>query len=78
MKKQLLALACLLAYTQFATAQKKLNVDSLAGLLEVWVNVPSVTPGITNAAAPSDANILYNGNGLGAFQKKMVVLQVGK
>lgn len=70
MKKQLLVIACLLAYTQFASAQKKLNVDSLAGLLEVWVNVPLVTPGITNADAPSDATILYNGNGLGAFQKK--------
>jgi len=70
MKKQLLVLACLLAYTQFASAQKKLNIDSLAGLLEVWVNVPLVTPGITNADAPSDATILYNGNGLGAFQKK--------
>ena len=70
MKKQLLVLACLLAYTQFASAQKKLNLDSLAGLLEVWVNVPLVTPGITNADAPSDATILYNGNGLGAFQKK--------
>ena len=70
MKKQLLVLTCLLASTQFVTAQKKLNVDSLAGLLEVWVNVPLVTPGITNAGAPSDATILYNGNGLGAFQKK--------
>ena len=70
MKKQLLVLACLLAYTQFASAQKKLNIDSLAGLLEVWVNVSLVTPGITNADAPSDATILYNGNGLGAFQKK--------
>jgi len=70
MKKQLLVLTCLLASTQFASAQKKLNVDSLAGLLEVWVNVPLVTPGITNAGAPSDATILYNGNGLGAFQKK--------
>ena len=70
MKKQLLVLACLLAYTQFASAQKKLNIDSLAGLLEVWVNVPLVTPGITNTGAPSDATILYNGNGLGAFQKK--------
>ena len=70
MKKQLLVIACLLAYTQFASAQKKLNIDSLAGLLEVWVNVPLVTPGITNADAPSDATILYNGNGLGAFQKK--------
>ena len=70
MKKQLLVLTCLLASTQFVTAQKKLNVDSLAGLLEVWVNVPLVTPGITNAGARSDATILYNGNGLGAFQKK--------
>jgi hypothetical protein len=70
MKKQLLVLTCLLASTQFVTAQKKLNIDSLAGLLEVWVNVPLVTPGITNADAPSDATILYNGNGLGAFQKK--------
>jgi len=70
MKKQLLLLTCLLASTQFVTAQKKLNIDSLAGLLEVWVNVPLVTPGITNADAPSDATILYNGNGLGAFQKK--------
>jgi hypothetical protein len=70
MKKQLLVLVCLLACTQFASAQKKLNIDSLAGLLEVWVNVPLVTPGITNAGAPSDATILYNGNGLGAFQKK--------
>ena len=70
MKKQLLLLTCLLVSTQFVTAQKKLNIDSLAGLLEVWVNVPLVTPGITNAGAPSDATILYNGNGLGAFQKK--------
>ena len=70
MKKQLLVLACLLASTQFITAQKKLNIDSLAGLLEVWVNVPSVTPGQSNADAPSDATILYNGHGLGAFQKK--------
>ena len=70
MKKQLLVLACLLASTQFVTAQKKLNIDSLAGLLEVWVNVPSVTPGQSNADAPSDATILYNGHGLGAFQKK--------
>ena len=70
MKKQLLVLACLLASTQFVTAQKKLNIDSLAGLLEVWVNVPLVTPGQSNADAPSDATILYNGNGLGAFQKK--------
>lgn len=70
MKKKLLVLACLLASTQFVTAQKKLNIDSLAGLLEVWVNVPLVTPGQSNADAPSDATILYNGNGLGAFQKK--------
>ena len=70
MKKQLLVLACLLASTQFVTAQKKLNIDSLAGLLEVWVNVPLVTPGQSNADAPSDATILYNGHGLGAFQKK--------
>ena len=70
MKKQLLVLTCLLASTQFVTAQKKLNVDSLAGLLEVWVNVPVVTPGQMNTDAPSDATILYNGNGLGAFQKK--------
>lgn len=70
MKKKLLLLTCLLASTQFASAQKKLNIDSLAGLLEVWVNVPLVTPGITNAGAPSDATILYNGRGLGAFQKK--------
>jgi hypothetical protein len=70
MKKQLLLLTCLLASTQFVTAQKKLNIDSLAGLLEVWVNVPLVTPGQSNADAPSDATILYNGNGLGAFQKK--------
>ena len=70
MKKQLLLLTCLLVSTQFVTAQKKLNVDSLAGLLEVWVNVPLITPGVINADAPSDATILYNGNGLGAFQKK--------
>ena len=70
MKKQLLVVACLLVSTQFVTAQKKLNIDSLAGLLEVWVNVPLVTPGQSNADAPSDATILYNGNGLGAFQKK--------
>ena len=70
MKKQLLLLTCLFASTQFVTAQKKLNIDSLAGLLEVWVNVPLVTPGQSNADAPSDATILYNGNGLGAFQKK--------
>jgi hypothetical protein len=70
MKKQLLLLTCLLASTQFVTAQKKLNIDSLAGLLEVWVNVPLVTPGQINTDAPSDATILYNGHGLGAFQKK--------
>ena len=70
MKKQLLVLACILACTQFASAQKKINIDSLAGLLEVWVNVPLVTPGQMNTDAPSDATILYNGNGLGAFQKK--------
>ena len=70
MKKQLLLLACILACTQFASAQKKINIDSLAGLLEVWVNVPLVTPGQMNTDAPSDATILYNGNGLGAFQKK--------
>ena len=70
MKKQLLVLVCLLACTQFASAQKKINIDSLAGLLEVWVNVPVVTPGQMNTDAPSDATILYNGNGLGAFQKK--------
>ena len=70
MKKQLLVVACLLVSTQFVTAQKKINIDSLAGLLEVWVNVPLVTPGQSNADAPSDATILYNGNGLGAFQKK--------
>lgn len=70
MKKQLLLLTCLLASTQFVTAQKKLNIDSLAGLLEVWVNVPVVTPGVNNTDAPSDATILYNGNSLAAFQKK--------
>ena len=70
MKKQLLLLTCLIASIQFVTAQKKLNEDSLAGLLEVWVNVPLVTPGVINADAPSDATILYNGRGLGAFQKK--------
>ncbi|MEI6151576.1 MAG: DUF1080 domain-containing protein [Chitinophagia bacterium] len=70
MKKQLLLLACILACTQFASAQKKINIDSLAGLLEVWVNLPLVTPGVSNTDAPSDATILYNGNGLGAFQKK--------
>ena len=70
MKKHLLLLTCLIASIQFVTAQKKLNEDSLAGLLEVWVNVPLVTPGVINADAPSDATILYNGRGLGAFQKK--------
>jgi len=70
MKKQLLLLACILACTQFTSAQKKINIDSLAGLLEVWVNLPLVTPGVSNTDAPSDATILYNGNGLGAFQKK--------
>ena len=70
MKKQLLVLASLFACVNFASAQKKINIDSLAGLLEVWVNVPVVTPGQMNTDAPSDATILYNGNGLGAFQKK--------
>jgi len=70
MKKQLLVLASLFACVNFASAQKKINIDSLAGLLEVWVNVPVVTPGQMNTDAPSDATILYNGHGLGAFQKK--------
>ena len=70
MKKQFLVLASLFACIHFASAQKKINIDSLAGLLEVWVNVPVVTPGQMNTDAPSDATILYNGNGLGAFQKK--------
>jgi len=70
MKKQFLVLTCLLASTQFVTAQKMSSRDSLAATLEVWVNVPVVTPGLTNAEAPSDATILYNGNGLGAFQKR--------
>jgi hypothetical protein len=70
MKKQFLVLASLFACIHFASAQKKINIDSLARLLEVWVNVPVVTPGQINSDAPSDAIILYNGNGLGAFQKK--------
>jgi hypothetical protein len=70
MKKQLLVLACILACTGFATAQKMSSRDSLAAALEVWVNVPVVTPGQINTDAPSDATILYNGNGLGAFQKR--------
>jgi len=70
MKKQLLVLTCLLASTQFVTAQKMSSRDSLAATLEVWVNVPLVTPGVSNADAPSDATILYNSHGLGAFQKR--------
>ncbi len=70
MKKQLLVLTCLLASTQFVMAQKMSSRDSLAATLEVWVNVPVVTPGVNNADAPSDATILYNSHGLGAFQKR--------
>ena len=70
MKKQLIALACFLTCTQFVTAQKMSSRDSLAASMEVWVNVPVVTPGVNNADAPSDAIILYNGHGLGAFQKR--------
>ena len=80
MKKQLFLLTCLLASTQFVTAQKmsSRDRDSLAATMEVWVNVPLVTPGQSNADAPSDATILYNGHGLSAFQKKMVAQQVGE
>jgi hypothetical protein len=70
MKKQILVLTCLLVIAQLASAQKIVNRDSLAATLEVWVNVPVVTPGLSNADAPSDATILYNGHGLGAFQKR--------
>jgi Domain of Unknown Function (DUF1080) len=70
MKKQILVLTCLLVIAQLASAQKIVNRDSLAATLEVWVNVPVVTPGLSNADVPSDATILYNGHGLGAFQKR--------
>lgn len=70
MKKQLLILACFVMNVSVTQAQKKLNIDSLAQLLEVWVEVPVVTPGKTNQEAPSDAIVLYNGHGLDAFHKK--------
>jgi len=38
--------------------------------LESWVPVPVITPGTTNADAPSDAIVLFNGKDLSAFQKK--------
>ena len=44
MKKQFLFLASLFACMQFASAQKMSTRDSLAASLEVWVNVPVVTP----------------------------------
>ncbi|MCX6203661.1 MAG: DUF1080 domain-containing protein [Bacteroidetes bacterium] len=73
MKKTFLLFSALIASCSLVNAQVKFNQDSIAALaakLEVWVNVPLVTPGTSNAEAPSDAIVLYNGNGLGAFQKK--------
>lgn len=80
MKKTFLLFSALIASCSLVNAQVKFNQDSIAALaakLEVWVNVPLVTPGTSNAEAPSDAIVLYNGNGLGAFQKKMVALLDG-
>lgn len=70
MKKQLFILVFLFVSAQCTNAQNKLNIDSLAKLLEVWVDIPLVTPGQSNADAPSDAIVLYNGRNTDAFQKK--------
>ena len=59
MKKQLLILACFIINVSVTQAQKKLNIDSLAQLLEVWVEVPVVTPGKTNQEAPSEIGRAY-------------------
>ena len=49
---------------------KKDNGGITPEKLESWVPVPVITPGNTNADAPSDAIVLFNGKDLSAFQKK--------
>ncbi|TAG13196.1 MAG: DUF1080 domain-containing protein [Sphingobacteriia bacterium] len=74
MKKIMLAAFPLLLLSALnSNAQKKVDPDSLvneAKKTEVWEPVPAVvTPGKTNADAPSDAIILFNGKNTNAFQK---------
>jgi hypothetical protein len=59
---------CLNANAQ--NTPKKDNGGITPEKLESWVPVPIITPGNTNADAPSDAIVLFNGKDLSAFQKK--------
>lgn len=73
MKKQLLLATATILCGTLIQAQRP-NIDSLvkeSKKTEQWEPVPaSVTPGKTNADAPSDAIVLFNGKDLNSFQKK--------
>ncbi len=72
MKKQLLLMTAIMCGTLIQA--QRLNIDSLvkeSKKTEQWEPVPAVvTPGKTNADAPSDAIVLFNGKDLNSFQKK--------
>jgi hypothetical protein len=72
MKKNLALLFAYLCIAFFANAQAKYknfqdSIAAEAAKLEVWTNVPEVTPGAFTNEAPSDAIILYNGKDFSAF-----------
>lgn len=62
---------CFLSLNIFAQSNpKKENSKVTPEQFESWVPVPVITAGATNADAPSDAIVLFNGKNLNAFQKK--------
>lgn len=69
MKKNILCFSLLgLIAMAHVNAQEKIDAPKLT---EVWKPVPKiVTPGVTAAAAPADAIVLFNGNDATAFVGK--------
>ncbi|MEI6189819.1 MAG: DUF1080 domain-containing protein [Chitinophagia bacterium] len=71
MKKSIWAFMALCIFSIHANAQKtkQETVKVTPESLESWVPVPIISAGATNADAPSDAIVLFNGKDLSAFQK---------
>jgi hypothetical protein len=74
MKKTILAATAVFAIINIATAQRRVNQDSLvkeSAKTELWEPVPAiVTPGKTSSDAPSDAIVLYNGKDITQWEKE--------
>lgn len=69
-KQPLHHLAACTAVCAFLGAQPALGQEYLSGIR--WEAPPVVTPGVTNAAPPSDAIVLFDGTDLSQDRKSVV------